>query len=41
VGDILDELCHLLQRNTGNGSDLNPFGELVHCHKDVPVAARF
>jgi hypothetical protein len=40
VSDILDELCRLLRRDAGESSNLYPFGELVHHHKDMLVAAR-
>jgi hypothetical protein len=40
MGDVLDELRGLLQRNRSDGTDLDPLGEFVHRHRDVLVAAR-
>jgi hypothetical protein len=40
MGDVLDELRGLLQRDRSDGADLDPLGEFVHRHHDVLVAAR-
>jgi hypothetical protein len=40
VDDVFHELCCLLRRDGGHGSDFNPFGELIHCHQDVPVTTK-
>jgi hypothetical protein len=40
VGDVFHEFCRFLRRDSGDGSDLDPFGELVHCHQDVLVVTR-
>jgi hypothetical protein len=40
VGDVLYEFRGLFRHDRGDGTDLDPLGELVHRHQDVLVAAR-